>query len=97
MADRIFKGELVAEKSPAFPEASQSFDGRHAGGLNAFDMFKEVLQIESSEAAEFKTKHPGWVTTSQFKVVNGTIFMSRGDIWIQIKPNGSIEVGISGA
>lgn len=89
MADRIFKGKLTPENHPAFPEASLDFNCPHAGGLVPFEMLKEVL----SAARHFEDSD-----IPLYEEVNGSIWLHGEDgLWIKIDPDGSLEVGASGA
>ena len=80
MADRIFQGKLVAERSPAFPESSKSFDKPHAGGLVPFELLRDILSAEVVET----------------KVVQGVLWVNDGDAWFRVQRDGTIEIGISG-
>ena len=81
MADRIYKGKLAAERSPAFPESSEAFDKPHAGGLVPFELFRDILDYAFVDV----------------KVVQGVLWVSANDAWIRVEQDGSIEIGISGA
>jgi hypothetical protein len=87
VADRIYKGKLAAERSPAFPESAESFDTAHAGGLVAFELIKEILQ---------DAVHAEDSDIPLFSEVNGSLWLHREDVWVKIDPDGTIEVGISG-
>ncbi len=90
MADRIYKGKLLPEETETFPEASKSFDKPHSGGLVPFALLQEVLMIRDPE------KGYGATDIAEHKMIDGSLWLSRGDVWIKIDPDGSIEVGTSG-
>ncbi len=91
MADRIYKGVLTFTPSEAFPESSDSFDKPHAGGLVPFELLREVLMLNCPCPVGT------CVTEAEYKEINGSLWLSRGDVWIKIDPTGEVEVGISGA
>lgn len=88
MADRIFKGCLTPEAHDAFPESAPTFDTAHAGGLVPFEMFQEVLGL--TEEAVLGDER------MRVEMIAGSIWLGRGDLWIKIDSDGSIEVGASG-
>lgn len=86
MADRVFKGRLLttgnisAENARAFPEASESFDKPHKGGLKAYQVIYDVLKSEDQLVRE----------------IGESIQVSGSDAWIKIDRDGTFEIGISG-
>lgn len=80
MADRIYKGKLATERSPAFPESSEAFDKPHAGGLVPFELFKNVMEADVRD----------------IKMIQGVLWISANDAWIRIERDGNIEIGIAG-
>jgi len=43
VSDRVYKGRLQVQKSEAFDESATDFDVQHKGGLNPFDLLRDVL------------------------------------------------------
>ena len=91
MADRIFKGQLAPEQCDAFPESAETFDTSHAGGLVPFEMFAEVLGIDLPGQTDVVLEG-----CLEANLINGSLWISRADVWIRIDPDGSIEVGAAG-
>ncbi len=83
--DRIFKGELIVTNSitkenEVYDEASDDFSLPHKGGLYAWEIIKEIF-----ESAELK-----------IDVINGNIcHIGAGDVWMEIKEDGTVEIGAS--
>lgn len=90
VADRIYKGKLVPKQDPAFPEAACDFHKPHAGGLVPFDMLREVLMVR--DPCLDGTEDIG----AKYEEIDGSLWLSRGDVWVKIDPDGTIEVGASG-
>jgi hypothetical protein len=80
VADRIYKGELAAVRSPAFPESSEEFNTPHMGGLVPFELMASV-----TSAKDFTSK-----------MINGDLWLTGDDVWIRIENDGTIEIGIAG-
>ena len=88
MADRIFKGQLTPEQCDAFPESAETFDTSHAGGLVPFEIFQEVLGLTKESVLGDERM--------RVDMIGGSLWIGRGDVWIKIDPDGTIEVGAAG-
>ncbi len=81
MADRIFKGRLSTITTHAFPESAERFSEPHKGGLVPFEVLKKILTADKAGGG----------------IINGSLFITAGDTWVKIDPDGTIEIGSSGA
>lgn len=71
----------MPETSEAFSESAKAFDKKHAGGLVPFNMFHDMIRAPDCWA----------------KMIKESLWITSGDAWIKIDPDGTIEIGTSGA
>jgi hypothetical protein len=105
----ITTGDIHEENVRAFPEASEDFKKPHKGGLSPYqvlyDIFKTIEEhvpagissdLQVAKVAELIDEGAPWGLQTPVRQIGDSLWISGGNAWIKIDPDGSFEIGTSG-